>query len=344
MEILDGATGTWLFKHGVPEDKQIWSASAIANPKHHKSVVKCHLAYIKANASVITTNNYAMQPVYYKKKFGDGWQKLMKKHIQLAGQLAMKAKIVGKRPEVRIQGCLPPCCESLRPDLCKEYLDDERNYRTATDFYRLTVELLDPYVDIWILETMNSEQEVKCALTALYDTNKPIRICFQAAFFDPLTMACTPEKIEDAAKFVIDLKETQDMNIDMFGINCGPLEIVEETMACLTEETKGRLKLNEIKLGAYANGTDVKVVKTKRFSVDDTEGRGDRFRVIENDEFLRHTKKLWQLGVECVGGCCGITDPTIKEISQLDPTASMNYSIFKHPFIAKNWRRIGPKL
>ena len=66
-----------------------------------------------------------MQPVYYKKKFGDGWQKLMKKHIQLAGQLAMKAKIVGKRPEVRIQGCIPPCCESLRPDLCKEYLDDE---------------------------------------------------------------------------------------------------------------------------------------------------------------------------------------------------------------------------
>lgn len=283
-----------------------------------------------------------MQPVYYQKKFGEDWHDQMERHIKLAGQLAVKARIHGGRPEVRIQGCLPPCCESLRPDLCNEYLNDESNYQTASEFYRRTVELLDPYVDIWLLETMNSQQEVECALTALYDTSKPIRISFQAAFFDPKTMECTPEKVEEMAKFVIDLKESEGMDIDMFGVNCGPLEIVEEAIEFLSEETKHRLKENAIKLGAYANGTDVKVVKKKRFSVEDADNRSERFRVIENDEFLRHTKKLIKLGVDCVGGCCGITDCTIREISGLDPTSSTNYSIFKHPFIANNWRR--PKL
>merc|ERR1719208_723439 len=127
------------------------------------------------------------------------------------------------------------------------------------------------------------------------------------------------------------------MDIDMFSVNCGPLEIVEEAIEALSEETKMRLRSNEIKLGAYANGTDVKVVKNMRFRVDDTEGRKDRFRHIENDEFIRHTKKLLKMGVTCVGGCCGITDTTIREIANLQ--SRTNYSIFKHPHLASGMKR-----
>ena len=77
--IMDGATGSQLFRAGVPRGTT-WSAPALADAQHHSKVVQVHSAYLRAGADIITTSNYAVQPSYYRKAFGTTWRELMASH------------------------------------------------------------------------------------------------------------------------------------------------------------------------------------------------------------------------------------------------------------------------
>lgn len=46
--IFDGGLGEELFKQGVPDDREIWSATAVKNKQYHKLLVKVHEDFAKA--------------------------------------------------------------------------------------------------------------------------------------------------------------------------------------------------------------------------------------------------------------------------------------------------------
>merc|ERR1712070_59483 len=96
----------------------------------HKLIVKCHMDYINAGATYITTNSYAVQPGYHQSAFPDDWEPRIPAHHQLAAELAVEARSIAERDGavnpgvVKVLGCLGPCRESHRPDLTRDFIQE----------------------------------------------------------------------------------------------------------------------------------------------------------------------------------------------------------------------------
>lgn len=124
VHVIDGGMGYALFEKGVPRNKFIWSAKALAEPQYHETVIQAHLDFINAGATEIITCNYAVQPVYYKRYFGDSeYQLKIAQHTVIAAKLAREA-VTRSGEDIFIFGALPPFCESYRPDLVKQHLEE----------------------------------------------------------------------------------------------------------------------------------------------------------------------------------------------------------------------------
>ena len=102
----------------------------------------------------------------------------MRSHVENAGKLARKAS--NEHSSVRntmVYACIPPV-ENYRPSIVKKYLAENRD--DFIEFYEMLVEVLDPYVDGYMLETMNSWFEVEAILNVIVSTsmkdNKQCRI------------------------------------------------------------------------------------------------------------------------------------------------------------------------
>ena len=55
---LDGGTGEELFRRGVPDDRAIWSATAVVHDIHHETLRGVHRSYVEAGSTMITANSY----------------------------------------------------------------------------------------------------------------------------------------------------------------------------------------------------------------------------------------------------------------------------------------------
>lgn len=318
VTVLDGGMGTALFNNGVEKSETVWSAIALIKPEYHSKVIKCHEDYIKAGATEITTNNYAVMPAYYRNFYGeDKWENKVAEHTVLAAQLCRIAvqNCEKKRPyapKVKINGCIPPCVESLRPDLTNPWLRDPKNWEIATKYYRNIATILEPFVDGFLLETVNSLLELRCMLNAMSDVKKPINISMQGAFLDERTMEPTPSRSEEAARYVLDVADTGKFKIRMFSLNCAHPDHIEEALKSLSILSKFRLQNHGIKLGAYANS----VVKeawdpNNKFTLEGVRVRDRRIK----SNYVKYALRWTALGVECVGGCCGVGSTEIENVS-----------------------------
>ena len=50
------------FKRGVPDDRKIWSATAIVNEKYHDVLKEVHTSFLDAGSMAVTTNSYGIIP------------------------------------------------------------------------------------------------------------------------------------------------------------------------------------------------------------------------------------------------------------------------------------------
>lgn len=58
--LLDGGTGEELFRNGVPDDRKIWSATAVVHSQYHSKLKQVHESYFKAGSNAVTTNSYGI--------------------------------------------------------------------------------------------------------------------------------------------------------------------------------------------------------------------------------------------------------------------------------------------
>jgi S-methylmethionine-dependent homocysteine/selenocysteine methylase len=163
--LLDGGTGEELFRKGVPDDRQIWSATAIVHSEYHQILQEVHTSFLQAGAQAITTNSYGIVP-------GVGFDndEDRSKYMDLAGRIARRAVTESGKKNVFVLGSLGPLVESYRADLIRPHDQGVQEYRIACQGLGL-------YVDAFLAETMSCVEESMQALEAvMLETNGEIPV------------------------------------------------------------------------------------------------------------------------------------------------------------------------
>jgi len=149
--ILDGGTGEELFRQGVPDDRKIWSATAVVKEEYHETLKHVHRSFVHAGSQAVTTNSYGITP-------GVGFSlEDMVKHCATAGRLAREAV---KGTDALVFGSLGPLVESYRPDLIMEH-------QAGVAVYEKMAQSLLDNVDLFLAETMSSVEESMQAVEAV---------------------------------------------------------------------------------------------------------------------------------------------------------------------------------
>lgn len=154
--LLDGGTGEELFRRKVPDERMIWSATAVLKSEYHEVLEQVHASFLQAGAQAITTNSYGIVPGV---GFDDAEER--GKWIRLAGKIARKAVEKHKSSSpAYVLGSLGPLVESYRADLI-------RPHDQGVNEYGVACQALQPHCDAFLAETMSCWEESRQALEAV---------------------------------------------------------------------------------------------------------------------------------------------------------------------------------
>ena len=285
--LLDGGMGRQLLQMGAPFRQPEWSALALMETPH--LVQQVHEQFALAGSDILTTNSYAVVPYHLgKKRFYDGGASL----AALSGKLADNvAKKFGKQ----VAGSLPPLFGSYRPDL---FIHDK-----ALDILRILIDALDPYVDIWLAETLSSIDEAKVVLDALSEDRRPVWISYTLQDEDtsPTDIARlrSGESVTEAVRF------TTQQRAAAILFNCSQPEV----MSSAIEATQNELKRLGLKLpvGVYANA-----FPAQKKDAQANEAIQDIRQNLDPTGYATFAQQWYLQGATIIGGCCGIGPEHIK--------------------------------
>ena len=164
------------FKRGVPDDRKIWSATAIVNEKYHDVLKEVHTSFLDAGSMAVTTNSYGIIP-------GVGFNlEEIKQYTSISGKIARDCVDTynnnsndddGRNKNV-VLGSLGPLLESYRPD---KLLPHEKGVK----IYEIMIHALYPYVDCFLAETMSCLKESSQVMEACGKykiNNKPLLVSY----------------------------------------------------------------------------------------------------------------------------------------------------------------------
>ena len=192
--LLDGGMGRELRFRGVETPGTIWSAMALVVAP--EAVRQIHMDYIQAGADVITVNSYGIvRNDLEKEGMGNRFEELNR----TAGRLAMEARDKTGR-EVVLAGSLPPLRGSFRPDRVGRIADIE-------PLYREQAELLAPFVDLFICETMSTAGEALAAARAACTTGRPVWVAWTLDDVRPERLR-SGERVGEALQVIAELPVT----------------------------------------------------------------------------------------------------------------------------------------
>ena len=287
--LLDGGMGRELRNRGVPILDTIWSANALLVAKD--TVLQVHKDYIAAGADIITTNTYGIIRSELKK---EGIEDKFVELNRLAGKLAITASRSSEEG-VAVAASLPPLRGSYRPDLVGKF--DE-----IVPLYREQAEILEPYCDLFICETMSSGEEARAAATAAAEFGRPVWVSF-TLHEDKSGKLRSGETIAEAAA------KLKDLPVSGILANCAAPESIDAAMPELT-------KLGKV-AGGYANTfQDV----PKDWVMDGkkpTDGLLKLREDLDPEHYAVHAKAWLAAGARVIGGCCGTGPAHIARLKQL---------------------------
>ena len=300
LTILDGGMGRELSRRGVHDNTGLWSAQALLDAP--EIVLQVHKDFIAAGAKIITTNSYSTIPSYL------GKSDLAKSYVELtglAGELARQAvedlrregvsndKNSKSETAVQVAGSLPPLSESFRPDLVPSSDDAEAIYASM-------VKALEPYVDLFLCETMSSGAEALHAARQAkkHGNGKPVYVAW--------TLDEQPGKgLRSGESIAQALALIEPLKIDAYLFNCTSPEAILQAL-------KELASLTDKPIGGYPNRFN-KV--DPKWTLDNDIKTGLR-NDIDIAFFVEMAHQLEAAGATIIGGCCGIGPEYIEALSQ----------------------------
>jgi S-methylmethionine-dependent homocysteine/selenocysteine methylase len=278
LVLLDGGLGRELRFRGVAVPKTIWSAGALMTDP--KVVRQIHRDYIAAGADIITTNTYG---VIRQELAKEGLEDRFAELNVLACNLAIEAREASGR-EVVIAGSLPPLGGSYRPDLVGSSQEIEALYQEQA-------ELLAPYVDLLLCETMSSAAEGQAAARAACRTGKPVWVAWTLH-------EDRSGNLRSGENVAVAVAALQDLPVSGFLANCCAPESITTIMPQLTETGAQWI-------GGYAN-TFAPIPQDWTLDGEkDTDGLLTLRSDLGPEEYSAHVSEWLAAGATVVGGCCG---------------------------------------
>jgi S-methylmethionine-dependent homocysteine/selenocysteine methylase len=341
--LLDGGTGEELFRRNVPDDRKIWSATALVHSHYHDVLKDVHLTFLRNGSNAITTNSYGVVP-------GVGFTpNEISKYVALSGKIARTAvnqhveeqqlqKQEKKNdddqsktiinPSSFVFGSVGPLVESYRPDLIKPHDEGVENYlRICT--------ALQPYVDAFLAETMSCVSES----LQVYDALKTI----PASMGRPLLVSYTLNSNGDfrdsepvcqgLRKLLKKVRDDQydsttnnddnsitinSNNVVLLAImfNCCEPEALSTALQRIRDDKElvRDLQDHQILLGGYANR--LTAVDDQNWTLESSDAPQPFRSDLDEKVYWRKFVKQWidDYNVQIVGGCCGITPEHIRYI------------------------------
>ena len=287
--LLDGGMGRELHFRGVDIPSTIWSAHALlVAPDVVRAV---HDDYIAAGAQVITTNTYG---VIRHELAREGVEHRFRELNELAGQLAVDARDATPH-DVWVAGSLPPLNGSYRPDRVWPL-------EKSVPRYREQAEILAPFVDLFICETMASGAEALAAASAACETGKPVWVSY-TLHEDRSGRLRSGETIAQAVEALAGLP------VASFLVNCCAPEAITAALPALKAT-------GAFYVGGYAN-TFTPVPEAWTLDGSDP---GDGLLGLRDDldpaAYLAHVTAWWDAGATVVGGCCGTRPAHIARMAE----------------------------
>ncbi|MYB15550.1 MAG: homocysteine S-methyltransferase family protein [Chloroflexi bacterium] len=288
VTVMDGGMGAELVRRGAISESEdgLWSAQALIDAP--EAVVAAHRDFIAAGAGMIITNSYACVPGWLAKAgIADRYAELAAE----AGRLARKAADEADA-EVQVAGGLPPLSLSYQAELVPDAAE-------AGPIYESLARALEPFVDLYICETMSSIRESVTAVAAAQlvaaDRGLPV---FVAWTLDerPGFGLRSGESVREAWAALAEI------GTDGFLFNCTHPDAIESAiveMASLTDKPTG----------GYPNRFDVP---------HDWAGENARLRHradFGTEQFVAAGLRWVGHGATVVGGCCRITPADIAAFS-----------------------------
>ena len=280
--LLDGGTGTELEKRGVPMDNAAWCAAALAT---HPDVVRgVHEDYIRAGAEVIITNTFpAAKHVLQEAGIGDRFRELNAR----AAELAREARENVAEDPVYIAGSISTFPARL------DYGYDPNEREARANYTEQAEVLAESGVDLIALEMMRDLEGTKYAIEAATTTDLPIWLGFscQRAEDGTLVLWTGRDTLGDA------LKELPLHEVDLISMMHTQ---VEDTVPAL-QEVQERW---EGPLGAYPHRGEF-IMPHWQF-----------IDTISPENFATEARQWLEVGVQVIGGCCGIGPEHIREVKR----------------------------
>ena len=278
LTILDGGMGRELKRMGAPFSQPLWSAQALIESPDY--VLKAHQGFIESGAEIIIANSYACVPFHLGEELyaSDG--------PRLAGEAAEIAKsaVRDSKEAVKVAGCIPPAFGSYRPDLFKP--------AEAVEIFTSLFKAQQPFVDLWIAETISSLEEFEVIQKILGQSHKPCYYAFTLDDGEGEARLRSGEPVKLAAERVCKAGGAGIL------FNCSVPEAMEqaikEARSVMTEHGQ------DLELGAYAN--NFTPIKSEHQANDTLQA----MRELTPEDYLVFAKRWREAGATIIGGCCGI--------------------------------------
>jgi len=284
IRILDGGMSRELQRLGAELKQPEWSALALIDAPD--IVRQVHAEFIEAGADVVTTNSYALVP------FHIGEERFRKEGaslITLSGRLAREAADASGR-KVTVAGSLPPIFGSYEP----QNFDASR----VQDYLGVLVENLEPFVDVWLGETLSLIAEGEAVRQAIAETGKPFWISFTLDD-DPAQVNGAEPKLRSGETVRAAAEWAAGSGAAALLFNCSKPEVMKAAveMAANTFQEKGVA----LEIGVYANAFEGEQGDSAA-----NEGLHGTRDDLTDDVYSRFACTWADAGATLIGGCCGI--------------------------------------
>ena len=283
--LLDGGMGQEIVNRGGKGAYGGWAVAALyENPAMVRAI---HRDYIQAGADVITTNTYGTTRARLSHAaMEDRFEEL----VRLAGELAIQACSAGGR-HIRIAACLPPLEASYVNKFALSFDEMAAQYRELMD-------LLDPYVDIYLGETLSTSLEAHALLQAARGRDKPLWLAW--------TLQDHGTSVLRGGESLPEALASLDDFPDAILINCCTPDSIDSALPLLRE--------SGLPFGGYANGfVEIPDEWVDRGGVAELQTRKD----LTPQVYVHHVQHWLAGGASIVGGCCEVGPAHIARLRQL---------------------------